>query len=53
MKLGTDSRGNGLTWAIQILMSIGETVEADHLPEYLDEKAKQFVLLKCVVESRI
>lgn len=40
MKIGTDYRKNGITWIIEALENLGEKVEIDDLPDFLDDKAK-------------
>ncbi len=50
LKLGSDSRSGGVTWLIDRLWALGEKVELEQLPEFLDEKAKVFLLTKHQME---
>ena len=43
LQLGLDCRTEGISWIIEKLWSVGENVYADHLPTFLDDKAKEYI----------
>ena len=38
------NRNNGLTWIVLELWKIGENIYLQHLPKFLDQKGKEFIL---------
>ncbi|EAR84118.2 hypothetical protein TTHERM_00723030 (macronuclear) [Tetrahymena thermophila SB210] len=46
LKYGKDSRNEGLSWIIRAIQNLGEKVFDTHLPDFLDSKAKDFLLQK-------
>jgi hypothetical protein len=45
LKIGKDIRKSGLSFIIKEILLHGYDVINEHLPDYLDEKAKIFILL--------
>lgn len=43
LKKGKDYRNVGVSWVIEVLWSLGEKINENDLPEFLDSKAKQFL----------
>ena len=46
-----DVRNTGLSWIIRSIWNIGEKVYNNHLPDYFDLKAKDFLLQKSELEA--
>ena len=46
LKEGVDVRKTGLSWAIKELVLLGHSVKPEDLPEFLDEKARKYLLAK-------
>lgn len=46
LRIGLDCRNEGISWVIRVLWGYGEKVNLDQLPKFLDQKAKEFLLLK-------
>ena len=44
MKEGIDSRKDGLIWIIKAIWFLGEDVNIEHMPTYLDSDAIKFLL---------
>ncbi len=44
LKSGKDVRNTGLSWLIKKLWQLGEKISEEHLPDYLDQRAKEFLI---------
>ena len=44
LKNGVDCRGRGLIWIIQILKGLNIVVDTYHMPDYLDQNSRQYLL---------
>lgn len=48
LKDGLDFRNTGIAWLVDSLANAGEEVRDEHLPNFLDTKAREFVLQKAL-----
>ncbi|KRX08159.1 hypothetical protein PPERSA_01704 [Pseudocohnilembus persalinus] len=46
LKIGKDTRNKGLVWIILYLKKQGEKVKLEQLPDFLDQKAREFIFQK-------
>lgn len=46
VKSGHDNRNDGIVWALQKIKKFGGIITEDHLPEYLDDRSKLFLMNK-------
>lgn len=53
LKVGIDPREEGLMWIISWLRTRGDQVGPDDLPDFLDAKAKQFLLTRAANSQKI
>lgn len=44
LSIGLDCRSEGIIWIIEKLWTLGEKVYENHLPQFLDNKAKDFLI---------
>lgn len=53
LKNSYDFRNTGIAWLIQSLIHNGEEVKEFHLPDFLDQKGKEFLMEKAGYLSEI
>jgi hypothetical protein len=46
VKIGSDTRNDGVVWAMRKIKTFNGMIREDHLPEYLDDKSKDFLIRK-------
>lgn len=44
LKSGKDVRNTGLSWLLKKLWQLGEKIAEEHLPDYLDQRSKEFLI---------
>lgn len=44
LKIGRDGRLEGLAWIVKTIWRLGGAVDKEHIPNFLDEKAKSYIL---------
>ena len=46
-------RTEGITWIVKSLQNMGEVVLEMHLPQFLDQRAKEFLLSKSLKDTEL
>ena len=53
LKLGMDPRDTGIMWIIRELRKTGDVITVNNLPDFLDVKAKSFLLKRATNQQSI